>query len=73
MIKNTQAISAAKHGSRPAERKQVELFSKNGIASNRQGICYGARAPGRANEHFNKHIDRKKQFRKKHEQRIVKG
>jgi hypothetical protein len=42
MIKNTQAISAAKHGSRPAERKQVELFSKNGIASNRQGICYGA-------------------------------
>jgi hypothetical protein len=39
-------------GNKPAERKQVEINTKNGKASNRRGIRYASREAGRAPEHF---------------------
>ena len=72
MIRNVKAAWAAKHGVHPADRKQEELFSKRGIPSNRQGIRYGSREAGCANEHFD-HKNSLKRLQKRHEQRIVKG
>jgi hypothetical protein len=68
---------------KPAERKQTEMVEKRGVASNRQGIRYGSRHAGQANEHFEKHNPKhstdkskhggRKPAHKTHEQRITKG
>ncbi len=39
-------------GSKPAERKQIEINTKQGKASNCRGIRYASREAGRASEHF---------------------
>ena len=38
--------------SKPADRKQVEINTKDGKASNRRGTRYGSREAGKAPEHF---------------------
>lgn len=67
---------------RPADAKRADMVEKRGVASNRQGIRYGARQAGGANEHFEKRTAEhsgktkhggRKPAHKTHEQRITKG
>lgn len=57
MKKSTKATTSKagpRHESKPADPKMINMVEKRGVASNKQGIRYGSRQAGGANEHAEK-------------------